>query len=152
MVQQVRVTGRAAAPPDAVYALLADVTTWSVWGPWVAAGVESSAPDGSGGAGAVRRLESRTMGRTVVSREEVLEATPDVRIRYGLLSGLPLRDYVGVVELAPDGAGGTAITWSSTFEPQVRGTGWFYRAVLQKFVRDLVPALARAAAGSTAAA
>lgn len=152
MVQQVRVTGRAAAPSAAVYALLADVSTWSVWGPWVAAGLESPAPDGSGGAGAVRRLESRTAGRTIVSREEVLEATPGVRIRYGLLSGLPLRDYVGVVELAPDGAGGTVITWSSTFEPQVRGTGWFYRAVLQKFVRDLVPALARAAAGSTAAA
>ena len=82
----------------------------------------------------------------------MLEVLPGRGIGYGLLSGLPLRDYRGVVTVEPDGRGGSTITWSSTFEPRVRGTGWFYRAVLQKFVTDLLPALGRAAAGSTTSA
>lgn len=145
MTKHVHVTGGSTASPETVYALLADISTWSVWGPWVSTGLESTDASGGGGVGAVRRLESRAFGRTVVSREEVLEASPGRRIVYGLLSGLPLADYRGVVELAPDGSGGTTITWSSSFRPQVPGTGWFYRAVLQKFVTDLVPALAEAA-------
>ncbi|MBI4941074.1 MAG: SRPBCC family protein [Actinobacteria bacterium] len=152
MPRRVHVRGATSAPPDAVHALLVDVSTWSVWGPWVSAVLESTDPSGGGGAGAVRRLESRAFGRTVVSREEVLEVLPGRGITYGLLSGLPLRDYRGVVTVEPDGRGGSTITWSSTFEPRVRGTGWFYRAVLQKFVTDLVPALGRAAAGSTMSA
>ena len=151
MSHTVRAVGTSTAPPEAVFALLADVSTWSVWGPWVAAGLESTDPDGGGGAGAVRRLESRTMGRTIVSREEVLEVVPGRRIAYGLLSGLPLNGYRGVVEVEPDGTG-SRITWSSSFTPRTRGTGWFYRAVLQKFVADLVPALGAAAARSTTSA
>ncbi len=152
MPKQVRVTGRSSAAPEAVYALLADISTWSRWGPWTSTTLESTAPDGGGGVGAVRRLESRTFGRTIVSRERVVEAEPGRRIVYALLSGLPLRDYRGVVELTPDGDGGSTITWSSSFEPRVSGTGWLYRGVLQKFVADLVPALAGAAAASTASA
>lgn len=151
MTKHVRHAERVAATPEAVFALLADVTTWSAWGPWVSAGLESTAPDGGGGVGAVRRLESTAFGRTVVSREEVLEVEPGRRLVYGLLSGLPLTGYRGVVEVVPDGDG-TLVTWSSSFSPAVPGTGWFYRAVLQKFVSDLVPALGRAAAASPTSA
>lgn len=147
MSHAVRVTGTSTAPPEAVFGLLADIGTWSVWGPWVATSLESTDAAGGGGVGAVRRLESRTFGRTVVSREEVLEVVPGRRIVYGLLSGLPLRDYRGVVEVEPDGTG-SRITWSSSFRPGTPGTGWLYRAVLQRFVADLVPALGAAAAAS----
>ena len=145
MTRSVRAAATVAAPPEAVFALLADISTWSVWGPWVSTSLESTDPHGGGGVGAVRRLESRTMGRTIVSREEVLEVVPGRRLVYGLLSGLPLLDYRGVVEVEPDGAG-SRITWSSTFRPKTPGTGWFYRAVLQRFVTELVPALGAAAA------
>lgn len=141
---------RSAAPPAAVFALLADVGSWSRWGAWEETGLESEAPGGGGGVGAVRRLRSRTYGQVVVSRERVEELVPERRLSYSLLSGLPLRDYRGVIELEPDGAGGTRITWSSRFEPAVWGTGWFYRAVLQRFLEQTVAAVARAAEGAGA--
>src|SRR5688572_25089536 len=109
--QHVHVTTTAAAPPAAVFALLADIDTWSAWGSWIGSGLESPAPDGTGGVGAVRRLVSRVLGREIVSRERVEEVVPERRIVYALLSGLPLEGYRGVVELEPDGARGTRITW-----------------------------------------
>lgn len=142
--QQVRAAATSSAPPAAVFALLADVRTWTRWGAWVRAELESASPDGGGGVGAVRRLESRSFGQTVVARERIEELVPERRVVYALLSGLPLTDYVGRVELEPD-AGGTRITWSSTFDAQVWGTGWLYRAILQRFVARTVEALARAA-------
>lgn len=60
-----------------------------------------------------------------------------------LLSGLPVRDYVADVILTPDG-GGTEIAWHSTFEPKVPGTGWLYRAVLERFITDVAGRLATA--------
>ena len=140
-----RATARSAASPAAVFALLADVSTWSRWGAWERATLEAEAPEGGGGVGAIRVLESRTFGQVVVSRERVEELVPERRVRYTLLSGLPLVDYHGVVELEPDGAGGTRIAWSSTFAPAVWGTGWLYRVILQRFLTRTVDAVARAA-------
>ncbi|MCB9699000.1 MAG: SRPBCC family protein [Alphaproteobacteria bacterium] len=141
---RIRAEARSSASPAVVFGLLTDVESWSRWGSWERTGLESEAPDGGGGVGAVRRLESVALGRRIVSRERVEEVVPDERLVYALLSGLPLRDYRGVVELTPDD-GGTRITWSSSFDPQVWGTGWLYRAILQRFVADTATALARAA-------
>lgn len=148
----VRATAASAAPPSAVFALLADIRTWREWGSWEASELESAAPDGGGGVGAVRRLTSRAFGRVIVSRERVEEVVPDRRIVYALLSGLPLEGYRGVVELEPDGRGGTQITWSSSFDPKFYGTGWLYRAILGKFIADTAAAVGRAAERAAAKA
>ena len=148
----VHATASSSAPPAAVFALLADVTTWSAWGAWVASELEAPAPDGTGGVGAIRRFTSRTLGKTIVSRERVEEVVPQRRIVYTLLSGLPLVGYRGVIQIEPEGDGGTRITWSSSFDPEVRGTGWLYRAILQKFIADTAVAVARAAEGTAARA
>lgn len=141
---RVHVEVQSTAPPGALFALLADVTTWSRWGAWERSELESPAPDGGGGVGAVRVLTSRTGGLTVVSRERVEVVVPDRRLEYVLLSGLPLAHYRGVVELE-EVAGGTRLRWTSTFDPVVFGTGWLFRAVLQRFVADTAAAVARAA-------
>lgn len=148
---QVHATATSVAPPAAVFALLADIHTWSVWGAWERTELEAPDLSGGGGVGAIRRLTSRGLGRTVVARERVVEVVPDRRIVYALLSGLPLKGYHGVIELAPEGDG-TRITWSSRFDPQVWGTGWFYQAVLGRFIADAARAVARAAERSAAAA
>jgi hypothetical protein len=140
----VHVTATSAAPPSAVFALLADIRTWSEWGAWVSAELEAPAPDGSGGVGAIRRLTSRTLGQTIISRERVEEVVPDRRIVYALLSGLPLEGYRGVIELEPAGSG-TQITWSSSFDPKIYGTGWLYQAILRKFIAQTASAVADAA-------
>jgi hypothetical protein len=149
--QHIRTSARSAAPPEAVYALLADPASWSVWGMWDSSTVESTAPDGSDGVGSVRRLTSRSLGRRVVSREEVVELVPGRRYGYALLSGLPLEGYRGLVELEPDGAG-TAITWSSSFDARVPGTGWLYALALRPVLAKAAAGVARFAATSSAAA
>jgi hypothetical protein len=145
----IRASARSDAAPEAVFALLADPSAWSAWGMWDSSTVESADPAGGDGVGSVRRLTSRSLGRRIVSREEVVELVPGRRYGYALLSGLPLEGYRGLVELAPDGAG-TAITWSSSFDARVPGTGWFYALVLRKVLADAASAVARAAATSSA--
>lgn len=134
------------APPAAVFALLADIHTWSRWGAWERTELESPDPEGGQGVGAVRRLTSRAYGQVIVSRERVEEVVPDRRLVYSLLSGLPLERYRGVIEVSPDAAGGSRLEWSSTFDPAVWGTGWFYQRVLRRFIADAAAAVARAAA------
>lgn len=141
------VTGQSTASPAALFALLADIDTWSRWGEWTQTGLESPDPAGGGGVGAVRRLESKGLGGPIVSRERVVEVVPGRRLVYELLSGLPLVGYRGVVELEPV-AGGTQIRWSSSFDARWFGTGWFFRWILRVFIARTVAALAAAAEGA----
>jgi Polyketide cyclase / dehydrase and lipid transport len=126
--------------PDAVFALLADGSTWPDWSPL--GGFELIEP-GDGvpeGLGAVRLF---TTG-LVRSRERVVERRPGQAFAYLLESGLPLKDYKAVVTLTPSERG-TSIHWRSTFSAKVPGTGWICRRVLGSFIGRTVEGLARAA-------
>jgi Polyketide cyclase / dehydrase and lipid transport len=151
MGQVIDVTARSAASPAEVFALLADGAGWTRWGRWVGAAVDEPAADGGDGVGAVRALTSRTAGRTIVSRERVTDLVPDRLYGYDLLSGLPLRNYHGQVELTPDGAG-TRIHWVCRFDRATPGLTWLYRGVLGRFVADAAQRLARYAAQERAGA
>lgn len=141
-VVQIEVTSK--APPEAVFALLADTAGWTSWAPMDEAERVAPAPEGHPeGVGALRRFRR---GRTV-SRERVVAFEPGVRFGYELLSGLPLRDYRAEVSLHPEG-GGTRIVWRSTFRPKVPGTGWLFRTGLSRFIADVARRLATAAATS----
>jgi hypothetical protein len=133
---------RSSASPEEVFALLAEGRRWLEWGAWTGFALESPGEGAPEGPGAVRSFTSRTYGRTVVSRERVLEVVPGRRVRYELLSGLPLRNYRGQVDLTPDGSG-TVIRWHSTFDGAVGGSGWLYRRALGWFIADAARRLAR---------
>jgi len=150
MGQVVEARARSSAAPAQVYAVLADVTCWTRWGIWTRAVVERPAPDGGTGPGAVRALTSRVLGRTIVSRERVTDAVPGELLAYELLSGLPLRDYRGRIELRPDGAG-TALRWESRFTRATPGLTWFYRLLFARFLADTVARAARYAESGHAA-
>ncbi len=138
--QMIDRTAVSEAGPDAVYALLADGSTWPEWS---AIGAFELLEPGDGtpeGLGAVRLF---TTGR-VKSRERVVERRPGEVFAYVLESGMPLRDYKAVVTLTPTAAG-TSINWHSTFRAKVPGTGWLYRRELGKFIGGVVEDLARAA-------
>jgi hypothetical protein len=62
--------------------------------------------------------------------------------------GMPIRDYRADVDLQPS-QGGTTIRWRSSFRPKVPGTGWFYRLVLRRFIRDTAGRVAAHAASSS---
>lgn len=137
MVQKIETTARSSADATTVYALLVDGMSWPTWSPLDSFELESEAPGGGEGLGAVRVFRT---GRTV-SREEVVELVPDRRFGYALLSGLPLRNYRARIDLTPFD-GGTVIHWRSSFTPKVPGTGWIYRRALGMFIQRCVDGLA----------
>jgi uncharacterized protein YndB with AHSA1/START domain len=133
---------RSDAPPETVFAVLADTEGWVRWSKKTKSAVlEQPGATDREGVGAVRAFQN---GRTL-SREEVLEYDPPRRFVYTLLSGLPLREYRSEVDLTPDGTG-TRIRWSSSFEPERPGTGWLYRFALRVFIRRTARSLAEFAA------
>ncbi|MEU4766923.1 SRPBCC family protein [Actinosynnema sp. NPDC023794] len=132
------------APPERVYRLAADSSTWPEWSPVVR--YERERAGDANGVGEVRVFHNK--GRKALTREEVVELTPNRRVGYVLLSGLAIRDYHAFIDLTPDGDG-TAIRWHSSFEPKTPGTGWLYRTVLQAVITRYAKGLAaHASAGN----
>ena len=132
---------RSTASAAAIWALLADTTTWSDWGKWSEAELVREGTPPPGGIHSVKRLKSFP----VTTVEEVTVFEPERRLGYELRKGMPLRDYRAEVTLTPADGGGTEIRWRSEFEPKVPGTGGLYRRTLSKFMADAVRRLATAA-------
>lgn len=131
------------AAPDAVWALLADVTTWTDWGVWDVARLRSADPSGGPGVGAVRELR---VERTRSVEKVVVFDAPN-RLEYALVGGnIPVRNYRGVVALEPTPTGGTTIRWTSTFKAKLPGTTGMIVGKLRPFIADTARRLGDAAA------
>lgn len=144
----IQIEHRADAEREAIWALLADVTTWPQWGEWDDARLQSADPDGGPGVGAVRDLRLR---RTR-SIERVTEFEPPHRMAYALVGGnLPVRDYRGEVLLEAAPGGGTSITWRSTFRAKVPGTAGIVTRRLEPFLLETAQRLGAAAEAAGAA-
>jgi uncharacterized protein YndB with AHSA1/START domain len=140
-VQHITAEATTKAHPADVWALLSDRSTWPSWSPLGShTGVSPGADGDPDGVGAVAEFVT---GRTRV-REEIVVREPLRRLSYRLLSGLPLRDYLAVVELTPSGTG-THIRWSSSYRSGRPGLGWLYRIALTRVIRGMVAGLASAA-------
>jgi hypothetical protein len=127
------------ATPAAVFALLKDSASWPRWSMFVSSGMERPGDDDPEGVGAIRTFATR-VSRT---RELVTKLIPDRQLSYHLLSGFPFRNYHADVVLTPSG-GGTRIDWTASFQCR-RGTGWFWRAFMNKALSDICKQLAVAA-------
>ena len=90
------------------------------------------------GVGAIRRFAWGPGG----SREEVVAWEPPYHLGYVTLSGLPVRDYRADVRLARDGRG-TVVTWRSTFETLVPGTGRIMHMIVTRLVRGFAASVCR---------
>lgn len=138
------VDSRVATPgsPEAVFARLADVSTWTTWAGFDEAAQQRPGASDGHGVGELRRFrKGRT--RTV---EEVVAFEPSRRFSYELRSGLPLEGYHADVDLTARPGGGTDIHWHSSFRARYPMTGWIYRRVLQRFIADLAVRLGASAA------
>ena len=125
------VTARSAAPPERVFELLADATSWPRWaGPLVAqASWEREGDPPPGGVGAVRKIGRRP----AFGREQIVASEPPSHHGYTTLSGNPVRNYRADVYLSPED-GGTRITWGATFDPKIPGTGRLLEVVYRRLI------------------
>lgn len=96
-----------AASPETVFEVLTDHRGYADITPMRKSELEREGEPPPNGVGAIRVL--RAVGPPL--REEVIAYRPPSRFSYKLLSGLPLRDHVGTVELTPRG-GGTRIVYA----------------------------------------
>jgi hypothetical protein len=142
-LQRIEVTADSAAEPEAIYALLVDGSSWPSWSRFDS--FELEAPGEGGGDASLGAIRVFRLGRWVTSREEIAELVPGRRYSYLYLSGLPVLDYRADVDLEPTD-GGTRILWRSSFRPKYPGTGWAYRLMVIRFIRDTATRVAQAAA------
>ena len=84
------------------------------------------------GVGAIRRLEA--IGPAIV--EEITEYQRPTRYAYKLLSGAPVRDHVGTIELREAGTG-TAVSWHLRSTPKIPGVDRLLLPVLKKVNDEL---------------
>jgi uncharacterized protein YndB with AHSA1/START domain len=122
-----------AAPPETIFEILVDHRAYSSITPLRRSELEREGDPSPNGAGAIRVLSA--LGPPL--REEVLTYEEPSRFSYTLLSGLPLRDHVGTVELTPS-AGGTRMTYAVRTIPTVPLIGGVVVGAVKLGVKQLI--------------
>jgi uncharacterized protein YndB with AHSA1/START domain len=125
-----------AAPAKVVFDVLADHRGYADITPVRRVDLEREGEPAPNGVGAIRVFH--LVGPPL--REEVLTYEPPRRLSYRLLSGAPLRDYVGTVELTPEGEG-TGVTWAVRAVPTVPVVGPAVVGVAKLAVKQLLNAI-----------
>ncbi len=137
-----------AAPPELVFDVLTDHRRYAEITPLRKSELEQQGEPAPNGVGAIRVLH--TVGPPL--REEVIVYEAPQRFSYKLLSGAPLRDHVGTVELTPQD-GRTKVTYAVRTNPTLPVVGGVAVAVAKFGVKQLVEGIVaeserRAAAGA----
>ena len=134
-----RYVRQVAAPPETVFDVLTDHRRYTEITPLRKAELEREGEPAPNGLGAIRVL-SALPGPPM--REEVIAYEPPFRFAYKILSGLPVRDHVGTVELQPS-AGGTEVTYAVKTTPTPSLVGPVFMPILKKAIRDLIGGVAK---------
>jgi uncharacterized protein YndB with AHSA1/START domain len=116
-----------------VWQVLADHRGMATWGPGMAVDLEREGDPAPNGVGAIRAIK----GPAMRLREEITAFEPEHHLAYRALSGIPLRDWTGDVELA-EHAGSTTIRWTITAKAPLPGTDLVLRAVASVLLSALV--------------
>jgi hypothetical protein len=142
--REIDVTARTSANADAVFALLADGTTWPNWAPIESFELERAGDPPPEGVGAIRVFKR---GR-VTGRDEIVELVPGSRLGYVSISGLAIKDYRATVDVgeAGDDPGGAVIRWRASFFPKIPGTGAILHRGIRRFLQQCADGLAQKAA------
>jgi uncharacterized protein YndB with AHSA1/START domain len=128
-----------AAPPEIVFDVLTDHRRYTEITSLRRAELEREGEPAPNGVGAIRVLAA-VPGPPM--REEVLAYEPPSRFSYTILSGLPLRDHVGTVELSPN-EGGTEVVYAIRTTPTVPAGGFLVIAVLKQAIKQLLGGVAK---------
>jgi len=133
--RQIEVSATSKADAATIYELLADGSTWPQW-----TSMDSVAIERPGDAQGLDEIRVNHRGR-VAGRDQVVELIPNRRYAYVALSGLPIRDYRGQVDLEP-AEDGTTIHWRSSFFPKFPGMGRLLQRGIGKFIDECAQGLA----------
>jgi uncharacterized protein YndB with AHSA1/START domain len=121
-----------AAPPETVFAVLTEHRLYAEITPMRKSALEREG-EPPNGVGAIRVLTA--VGPPL--REEVIAYEPPTRFSYKLLSGLPVRDHVGTVELTPC-EGGTRVVYAIRTTPTLPLVGAAVLAAVKQGVKALL--------------
>jgi uncharacterized protein YndB with AHSA1/START domain len=127
-----------AAPPEIVFDVLTDHRRYPEITSLRKAELEREGEPSPNGVGAIRVLA--VAGPPM--REEVIAFERPYRFAYKILSGLPVRDHVGTVEMQPSGSG-TEITYAVKTTPTLPLGGPVFMLFLKKAIRDLIGGVAK---------
>lgn len=130
------------APLATLFELVRDHSTWLRWTDIQSIEIESPGEAGPNGVGAVRKIVG---GSGAEIRERIVEVVEGQRIRYELVSGLPVTHYEGLTEFTPEADGRTLVRWTSTFTPETPEVTAELSLYLGRVVRKMVRQVALAA-------
>jgi uncharacterized protein YndB with AHSA1/START domain len=126
------------APVETVFAVLTDHAGYAKLTPLRKSELERQGESDPNGVGAIRRL-------TVAGppmREEVIAYEAPSRFSYKVLSGLPVRDHVGTVELTEED-GRTKMVYAVKTQPTLPVVGFAVVAGIRQAVKGLVDGVAK---------
>ena len=127
------------APVETVFEVLTDHASYSRLTPLRKSELERVGTENPNGVGAIRRLTA--VGPPM--REEVIAYQAPSRFSYTVLSGLPVRDHVGTVELAPSGGGGTKMVYAVRTQPTLPVVGFAVVAAIKQAIKGLIDGVAK---------
>lgn len=126
-----------AAPPELVFEVATDHRAMPSFTRFRSVGLERQGEPAPNGLGAIRVL--RLVGPPV--REEVTIYEPPRRFAYRMLSGAPVRDHVGTIELTPVESG-TRMSYVLETTPDVPVGGFAVIALMRGVVENIAAGIA----------
>ena len=126
-----------AAPPETVFEVATDHRAMPGFTRFRAVELEREGEPAPNGLGAIRVLH--LIGPPV--REEVVAYEPPHRFSYRMLSGAPVRDHVGVIELTAVEAG-TRMSYLLETTPAVPVGGFAVIALMRSIVENIAAGIA----------
>jgi uncharacterized protein YndB with AHSA1/START domain len=125
------------APPETVFDVLTDHRGYSKLTPLRKSELEREGEPAPNGVGAIRKLTA--VGPPM--REEVIAYEAPRRFSYTVLSGLPVRDHIGTVELA-EGNGGTRMVYALRTQPTLPVVGGVVIVAIKRAIEGLIDGVA----------
>lgn len=126
-----------AAPPEVVFGVATDHRAMPTFTRFRSVEIEREGDPAPNGLGAIRVL--RLIGPPV--REEVVAYEHPRLFTYRMLSGAPVRDHVGTIELTP-AAAGTRMSYVLETTPDVPVGGFAVIALIRNIVENIAAGIA----------
>jgi uncharacterized protein YndB with AHSA1/START domain len=125
------------APPETVWEVIADLRGMSEYTRFRKVELEREGEPPPNGVGAIRVLH--LVGPPV--REEIIAFDPPRRFSYRMLSGAPVKNHVGTIDLSPV-TGGTRMSYVVETTPTIPVVGFTAVALIRRVVEDIAAGIA----------